>query len=75
MLNSKLFVQLEQLSRGDKFQIIQFLMAELAKEEGFELLDNNNKAYRTWSPHNYSDAAHKLMSLLEQEEGKENAEC
>ncbi len=69
MLNSELLVKLEQLSRGDKFQFIQFLMAELAKEEGLELLDNN-KAYRTCSPHNYSDAADKLMSLLEQEEGK-----
>ncbi|NEO54191.1 MAG: hypothetical protein F6K54_14535 [Okeania sp. SIO3B5] len=75
MLNSELLIKLEQLSRGDKFQIIQFLMAELAKEEGLELLDNHNKTYRTWSPHNYSDAADKLMSLLEQEEGKENAEC
>ncbi|NEP78724.1 MAG: hypothetical protein F6K17_09235 [Okeania sp. SIO3C4] len=74
MLNYELLIQLEQLSRGDKFQIIQFLMAELAKEEGLELLDNN-KAYRTWSPHNYSDAADKLMSLLEQEEEKEDAEC
>ncbi len=74
MLNSELLVQLEQLSRGDKFQIIQFLMAELAKEERLELLDNN-QTYRTWSPHNYSDAADKLMSLLEQEEWKENAKC
>lgn len=52
MLNSELLVQLEQLSRADKFQIIQFLMTELAKEEGLELL-YNNKAYRVLSPHNY----------------------
>ncbi|NET44622.1 hypothetical protein [Okeania sp. SIO2B3] len=44
MLNSELLIQLEKLSRGDKFQIIQFLMTELAKEEGLELLDYNNKA-------------------------------
>ncbi len=74
MLNPELLAELKHLSRADKFQIIQLLMAELAKEEGLELLDNN-KPYRTWSPYNYSDAADKLMSLLEQEEGKQNAEC
>lgn len=69
ILKSELLAQIEHLSRADKFQIIQLLMTELAKEEGLELLDNN-QTYRTWSPHNYSDAAQKLMSLLEQEKGK-----
>ncbi|NEQ76990.1 MAG: hypothetical protein F6K24_57855 [Okeania sp. SIO2D1] len=69
MLNSELFVQLKQLSRGDKFQIIQFLIADFAQKEGLKLLDNN-QVDRTLYPHNYSDAADKLMSLLEQKEGK-----
>ena len=32
-----------------------------------KLLDNG-AGYRVWSPDDYGDAAHKLISLLEQEE-------
>ncbi len=32
-------------------------------------------AYRVWSPYDCGDAAQKLISLLEQEETKENAKC
>ncbi len=49
-------------------------MAELAKEEMLKPLDNS-AAYRVLSPDDYDDAARKLMSLLEQEETKENAKC
>ncbi|MEG4335898.1 hypothetical protein QUB40_28770 [Microcoleus sp. AT9_A2] len=52
--------------------MMQFLMAELAKEEMLKPLDNG-AGYRVWSPYDYGDAAQKLMSLLEQEETKENA--
>jgi hypothetical protein len=54
---------------------MQFLMAELAKEEMLKLLDNGAD-YRVGSPYNYGDAAQKLMSLLEQAEAKEeNVKC
>jgi hypothetical protein len=66
--------QLRQLSRVEKFQMMQFLTAKLTKEEGLKSLDND-VVYRLWSPYDYSDAAQKLMSLLEQEEAKENAKC
>jgi hypothetical protein len=46
--------------------MVQFLMTELAKEEGLKPLDNV-ATYRLWSPYDYGDAAHKLMSLLEPE--------
>ncbi len=46
ILNSDILAEIKELSHADKFQIIQFLMAELAKEDGLELLDNN-KTYRT----------------------------
>ena len=39
-----------------------------------KLLDNG-AGYRVWSPDDYGDAAHKLISLLEQEKTKENAKC
>ena len=76
MSNLELLDQLRQLSPAQKFQIImQFLMAGLAKEEMLKPLDNGAN-YRVWSPYNYGEAAQKLMSLLEQEEAKEeNVKC
>ena len=38
--NLELLDQLGQLSPAEKFQIMQFLMAELAKEEMLKPLDN-----------------------------------
>ncbi|MEI6430111.1 MAG: hypothetical protein WCO45_17265 [Pseudanabaena sp. ELA607] len=66
MSNIELLTQVGQLSRAEKFQMVQFLMAELAKEEGLKPLDNV-ATYRLWSPYDYGDAAQKLMSLLEPE--------
>ncbi len=74
MSNPEFLAQLRQLSCVQKFQIMQFLMAELAKEEMFKPLDNG-AGYRVLSPYDCGDAARKLMSLLEQEETKENAKC
>ncbi|MEG3848085.1 hypothetical protein QT971_11705 [Microcoleus sp. herbarium19] len=74
MSNFELLDQLRQLSPADKFQIMQFLMAELAKEEMLKPLDND-AGYRVWSPYDCGYAARKLMSLLEQEETKEDAKC
>ncbi|PSB23461.1 hypothetical protein C7B69_14380 [filamentous cyanobacterium Phorm 46] len=71
MSNPELLDQLRQLSCAEKFQMMQFLMAELAKEEMLKPLDNS-AAYRVLSPYDYGDAARKLMSLLE-EETKEDA--
>ena len=74
MSNPELLAQMRQLSRIEKLQIMQFLAAELAKEEALKSLDND-VVYRLWSPYDYGDAAQKLMSLLEQEEAEENAKC
>jgi hypothetical protein len=73
MSNPELLAQFRQLSPAEKLEIMQFLTAKLAKEEGLKSLDNS-AVYRVWSPYNYGDAAQKLMSLLE-EEAKENAKC
>ncbi|VXD23319.1 conserved hypothetical protein [Planktothrix serta PCC 8927] len=74
MSNPELLAQLRQLSPAEKVEMMQFLTTELAKEEGLKSLDND-VVYRLWSPYDYGDAAQKLMSLLEQEEAKENAKC
>ena len=68
--NLELLDQLRQFSPAEKFQIMPFLMAELAKEEMLKPLDNGAD-YRVGLPYNYGAAAQKLMSLLEQEEAKE----
>ncbi len=73
MSNLELLTQVEQLSRIEKFQMVQFLMSELAKEDGLKPLDNV-AAYRLWSPYDYGDAAQKLMSLLEPEEERIRAQ-
>jgi len=72
MANPELLAQVQKLSPADKFEMMQFLMAELLKEAGLKPLDNST-AYRAWSPYDYGDAARKLMSLLEQEDTKGNA--
>ncbi|MBD1937725.1 hypothetical protein [Microcoleus sp. FACHB-68] len=74
MSNPELLAQLRQLSHAEKVEVMQFLTAELAKEEGLKFLDNG-VPYRAWSPYDYSEAAQKLMSLLEQEKTTENAKC
>jgi ADP-ribose pyrophosphatase YjhB (NUDIX family) len=66
MSNLELLAQVGQLSRDEKFQMVQFLMTELAKEEELKPLENS-AAYRLWSPYDPADAARKLMSLLEKE--------
>lgn len=69
MSNLELLAQVEQLSRTEKFEMVQFLMSALAKAESLKPLDNI-AAYRLWSPYDYGDAAQKLMSLLESKEEK-----
>ncbi|OCR02480.1 hypothetical protein BCD67_00905 [Oscillatoriales cyanobacterium USR001] len=65
MSNPELLAKLQQLSRAEKFQMMQFLTAELAKEEGIVL---GNEAAEIWSAvHTSNGAAAQLMQLLETE--------
>jgi len=63
MSNSELLAQLRQLSRAEKFQLIQFLIAELAKEEGIVM--GNEAAEIMYSVHTSNSAAEQLMQLVE----------
>lgn len=66
MSNPELLAKLQQLSRAEKFQMMQFLTAELAKEEGIVL---GNEAAEIWSVvHTSNGAAEQLMQLLEIEQ-------
>jgi hypothetical protein len=50
------------LPAGDKFLLVQELIAELAHEEGVPPIE-----YPVWSPYGAHDAAAALLKLLEQE--------
>jgi hypothetical protein len=63
MSNPELLAQLRQLSRSEKFQIMQFLTAELAKGEGIVL--GNEAAEIIEAVHTSNSAAEQLMQLLE----------
>ncbi|MBI3764475.1 MAG: hypothetical protein HY260_21760 [Chloroflexi bacterium] len=54
---------LHELPRVDKLRVIQFLVIELAKDEGVNLLEPN-KAYPVWSPYNAFEAASVLLNAL-----------
>lgn len=63
MSNLELLDQLRQLSPAEKFQIMQFLIAELAKEEG--IIMGNEAAEIMYSVHTSNSAAEQLMQLVE----------
>ncbi|OCQ91953.1 hypothetical protein BCD64_26225 [Nostoc sp. MBR 210] len=56
-----LFSTLRNLPRTEKLKVMQFLIAELAKEEEPTL--QAGATYSLWSPLNSHEAAHKLSQL------------
>jgi hypothetical protein len=63
MALTELLPVLRQLSRGDKWRAMQFLVSELAKDE--EVLLASEPAYPVWSPYDAFDAAESLLTVLE----------
>ncbi len=59
----ELMSQIQELPKIEKLRLMQFLAAELAKEEdpNFFIQD---REYPIWSPYNCSEAANVLMDLL-----------
>ena len=70
MSTADLFPTLRGLSRAEKLKIMQFLIAELAKEEEPTL--QAGATYSLWSPLNSHEAAHKLSQLLESDSKAQN---
>lgn len=71
MTIAELFPTLRELPRADKLKVMQFLIAELAREEEPAL--EPGATYSVWSPFNSHEAAHKLAQLLESEQPMPNA--
>ncbi|NEP02083.1 MAG: hypothetical protein F6K58_26195 [Symploca sp. SIO2E9] len=71
MTIAELFPTLRSLTRADKLKVMQFLIAELAKEEEPTL--QPGATYSLSSPLNSHQAAHKLAQLLKSEQPTQNA--
>lgn len=54
---------LHVLSRRDKLRVMQFLLSELAEEDGVDLL-TANQAYPVWTPLQADSAAETLLHVL-----------
>ena len=71
MTKADLFPTLKGLPRVEKLKVMQFLIAELAKEEEPTL--QAGATYSLLSPLNSHEAAHKLSQLLESDRTAQNA--
>jgi hypothetical protein len=66
MTLADLLPALKVLPHGDKLRAVQFLVAEIANEEGVPL--DSEMAYPVWSPYNTSAAADTLLNALKEEQ-------
>jgi len=62
MVSSELISTLRELSRADKFYIMQLLISDLAKQET-ELI-KPEQAYPVWSPYGADEAADTMLKVL-----------
>ncbi|MBD1875574.1 hypothetical protein H6F75_19000 [Nodosilinea sp. FACHB-131] len=63
MVSPELISSLRELSRPDKFYIMQLLIAELAQQET-ELI-KPGQAYPVWSPYGAYEAADAMLKALQ----------
>jgi len=62
MIPANIISDLRKMDRVDKLRVMQFLIIELAKDEGALLKAGTE--YPIWSPYNSYQAAHTLLNLL-----------
>lgn len=60
---AELFPDVKLLPRADKLRLMQFLVVELAQEDGVPLLTAGVE-YPVWTPLDAFDAAETLMGML-----------
>jgi hypothetical protein len=71
MVTSALLLNLKELSRSDKFYIIQMLITELAQQETDLIKPNQN--YPVWSPYDAVEAADTMLKVLQDIKAQDNA--
>ena len=64
---TELLPKVQALPKADKLRLMQFLVFELAREEGIALLQPDQD-YPIWTPFNAFDAATTLLSALKEEQ-------
>ena len=64
---TQIYNQVQNLNRSDKIKLLQFLAAELAREEGITPLEHQEN-YPVWTPLDAFPAADTLLTLLESDE-------
>lgn len=71
MVSSELISTLKELSRSDKFYIMQLLISELAQQESD--LIKPDQAYPVWSPHDADAAADTMLKVLQAAKAQDHA--
>ena len=65
MVSSEILSELHGLSKTDKLQVIQILVADVAREEGVPDLPEGE--YAVWAPYDAFEAAETLLGALDQD--------
>ena len=69
---TELLPVLQELPKADKLRLIQFLVFELAKDEGIELL-TPEQSYPVWTPIHAFGAANTLLTALQEDKTSSHA--
>ena len=62
---TELLPKIQSLPKADKLRLMQFLVSEIAREEGVML--QPDESYPLWTPYDAFEAADTLLHLLEEE--------
>ena len=65
MTVSELLPTLREFSRADKLRVVQYLVTEIAEEEGVPTIPPG--VYPIWSPYDAYEAADAMMGALAEE--------
>ena len=71
MVSLELISTLRELSRSDKFHIMQILISELAQQEPD--LIKPNQSYPVWSPYDAVEAADTMLKVLQAAKAQDHA--
>lgn len=66
MSYAEIQLSIKKLSRREKLRLIQFIVSELANEEGINLIRDSD-SYAVWSPFDAVEAADALYEELKKE--------
>ncbi|MDF5735396.1 MULTISPECIES: hypothetical protein [unclassified Nostoc] len=71
MVSAELISTLRELSRADKFYIMQVLISELAQQETD--LIKPDQSYPVWSPYDAVEAADTMLKVLQASKTQDHA--